>query len=364
MLTDSTGASTYTAHYDPYGAPIDMSGTSSTSFGYTGEQTDSTGLQYLRARYYDPSIGIFIAKDPVWGFSGMSQSMNGYSYVHGNPINLTDPSGLCSQFAINGFDRRCHALARDLTTRYGNGDPEVQAHLMTLPLWQLERINAIASTNKHLVNIEILPRLFHDNPNVASQAVTEYFNTCSSDSQMVGVAGVQRMPYGSSGAGTSGGGGGSGGGGTIIILAGGAIVLVIGAYTVHGWVERNFVEQSESTVVYSDSGDSGDADSPESNTDDAADGFDEQRTDHIFRDADGHFSKDTPANRKKLLDVASNPDNYLGDDQFGNDWYAENQPDGEQIWAKVRNRKIINAGINDTPKSYNPQTGLADPPNR
>ncbi|MEO1443738.1 MAG: polymorphic toxin-type HINT domain-containing protein, partial [Chloroflexota bacterium] len=47
----------------------------------------------LRARYYDPSIGIFIAKDPVWGFSGMSQSMNGYSYVHGNPINLTDPSG-------------------------------------------------------------------------------------------------------------------------------------------------------------------------------------------------------------------------------------------------------------------------------
>ncbi|MEO1443185.1 MAG: polymorphic toxin-type HINT domain-containing protein, partial [Chloroflexota bacterium] len=103
MLTDSTGASTYTAHYDPYGVPLDMSGTRDTSFGYTGEQTDSTGLQYLRARYYDPSIGIFIAKDPVWGFMGRSMSMNGYSYVHGNPINMTDPTGEYAQAILGGL---------------------------------------------------------------------------------------------------------------------------------------------------------------------------------------------------------------------------------------------------------------------
>jgi len=34
------------------------SGTLSTSFLFTGEQRDSeSGLYYLRARYYDPSIG-------------------------------------------------------------------------------------------------------------------------------------------------------------------------------------------------------------------------------------------------------------------------------------------------------------------
>ncbi|MEL6270197.1 MAG: RHS repeat-associated core domain-containing protein, partial [Chloroflexota bacterium] len=59
MLTDATGTPTYTASYDPYGAPLDMSGTRDTSFGYTGEQTDSTDLQYLRARYYDPGPGVF-----------------------------------------------------------------------------------------------------------------------------------------------------------------------------------------------------------------------------------------------------------------------------------------------------------------
>ena len=31
---------------------------------------------------------------------------------------------------------------------------------------------------------------------------------------------------------------------------------------------------------------------------------------------------------------------------------------GSQTWAQVRNGKIINGGINDTPKIYTPETGL------
>ena len=50
MVTDTTGSITYSADYDPYGTPIATAGTSGTSFGYAGEQTDATGMQYLRGR--------------------------------------------------------------------------------------------------------------------------------------------------------------------------------------------------------------------------------------------------------------------------------------------------------------------------
>ena len=57
--------------------------------------TDPTGLQHLRARYYNPSLGIFTQQDPVQGIVGGSASMywNPYGYVGGNPVNYTDPSG-------------------------------------------------------------------------------------------------------------------------------------------------------------------------------------------------------------------------------------------------------------------------------
>ena len=39
---------------------------------YCGEYYDEeTGFIYLRARYYDPSIGRFISKDPHWNPSNM-----------------------------------------------------------------------------------------------------------------------------------------------------------------------------------------------------------------------------------------------------------------------------------------------------
>ena len=56
---------------------------------FTGEQRDAdSGLCYLRARYYDPSIGRFLSQDPLPGG-------NLYAYVGNSPVNFTDPSGLC-----------------------------------------------------------------------------------------------------------------------------------------------------------------------------------------------------------------------------------------------------------------------------
>ena len=50
---------------------------------------------YYRARYYDPTIGRFISRDPI----GLQGGLNQYAYVGNNPINANDPSG---QWALNG----------------------------------------------------------------------------------------------------------------------------------------------------------------------------------------------------------------------------------------------------------------------
>ena len=79
--------------YEPYGVPFGTSGTSQTSYGFTGEQTDGSGQVYLRARYYNPSIGVFSTLDPFEGSFGRPISLNGYSWVEGNVVNALDPSG-------------------------------------------------------------------------------------------------------------------------------------------------------------------------------------------------------------------------------------------------------------------------------
>jgi RHS repeat-associated protein len=50
------------------------------------------GLQYYKARMYSPLLGRFLQPDPI----GVSGGMNIYGYVGGDPVNNTDPLGLCS----------------------------------------------------------------------------------------------------------------------------------------------------------------------------------------------------------------------------------------------------------------------------
>ena len=80
--------------FDPYGNPVDTTG-GGDPYGYTGEWWDSaTELLHLRARWYQPETGIFLSKDPWGGDIYQSQTLNGWSYVQGNPILRIDPSGL------------------------------------------------------------------------------------------------------------------------------------------------------------------------------------------------------------------------------------------------------------------------------
>ena len=80
--------------YDAFGNPIGfVPSTALTSILYSGELTDATGLQYLRARYYDPATGTFNRLDPFAGNMNDPQSLHKYLYAHADPINGIDPTG-------------------------------------------------------------------------------------------------------------------------------------------------------------------------------------------------------------------------------------------------------------------------------
>ena len=66
------------------------------SIKYTGQYRDTeTGLDYFNARYYSPTQGRFVSPDPgnAGANLGDPATWNGYAYVGGNPVNVTDPSG-------------------------------------------------------------------------------------------------------------------------------------------------------------------------------------------------------------------------------------------------------------------------------
>jgi len=44
----------------------------------------------MRARYYDPTTGQFVTRDPAY-----PSTRSAYGYVDNNPLNATDPGGLC-----------------------------------------------------------------------------------------------------------------------------------------------------------------------------------------------------------------------------------------------------------------------------
>ena len=89
---DGVGAVVSAREWSPYGVEV---GSAQAGPSYTGEWWDAAvGLQYLRARWYDVSVGRFTRRDPISGFPDRPQTFQAFVYAHDNPINLTDHSGL------------------------------------------------------------------------------------------------------------------------------------------------------------------------------------------------------------------------------------------------------------------------------
>ncbi len=94
QLTQTNGTITKNYDYDAFGIEKDIDQNDTNPFRYCGEYYDTeTGTIYLRARYYNPSVGRFISEDSYLGNNEDPLSLNLYTYCYNNPVNLFDPSG-------------------------------------------------------------------------------------------------------------------------------------------------------------------------------------------------------------------------------------------------------------------------------
>ena len=114
--SDSSGAVTYAGGYTPFGTEMWHQGSTTSAWGYTGEWQDSNvEMVYLRARWYAPYLNRFISLDSIAPDVRNPQGINRYLYALANPINYSDPSGLCLDAEFDGICDSSEPDPRDLT---------------------------------------------------------------------------------------------------------------------------------------------------------------------------------------------------------------------------------------------------------
>jgi RHS repeat-associated protein len=147
-LTNTSQTTTDTRSYDAFGLLVSSSGSTPTPFGFAGawgyqEDADS-GLKLLGHRYYDPSTGRFLTRDPV------QDGSNWYGYASNNPFSKVDPDGLQARGKGGLHLAYLKHLIQAIKEEAWEGIPElwkaVTGH--DLPDWVVDIIKQIAEGKK------------------------------------------------------------------------------------------------------------------------------------------------------------------------------------------------------------------------
>jgi RHS repeat-associated protein len=94
ITANSSGAQISKLLYKPWGETRFSTGTTPTTWRFTGQREDATiGLYFFNARYLDPQLGRFAQADTIVPEPGDPQALNRYSYVGNRPTVAIDPTG-------------------------------------------------------------------------------------------------------------------------------------------------------------------------------------------------------------------------------------------------------------------------------
>ncbi len=341
-LTSGTESRTVYVAPDPRRA---SASTVANRLGFKGLAHDpETGLVYMRHRYFDPELGRFLTTDPM----GYADSPSLYQYALNNPIVFGDPFGLEVEIQIGTYTFIVgDELADYVKRRFGR----------VIGLWAEGYDQYRALTDKD--RAAILPPLIERYELEAEWAIRVY-NRLYRATVQGGAEGfwaeyaVLREE-------------------ALARLGNYALELPVG-HTVHAFMQASEAEGTFERGMYEGRG-------ALRFMEDLALVFGVARAAtaaragavtrtavrmpenpsqlrHIFRDARGHL-RDTAASRRLLQEVANDPAATLGTDRFGNVWSARILDDGTQVWVQSRNGVIQNGGLNQTPRGFNSDTGLA-----
>jgi RHS repeat-associated protein len=106
--TNQAAAVVHEYRYDAWGN-IEAGG-SEPGYSFTGREWDpEIGLYYYRARYYDPSAGVFLSEDAATDFGIRA-------YAQNSPTDLVDPSGYAAD--LNLFNKTKYPYEWDVAANY------------------------------------------------------------------------------------------------------------------------------------------------------------------------------------------------------------------------------------------------------
>ncbi|KAA9002428.1 type IV secretion protein Rhs [Paenibacillus spiritus] len=117
-------------------------------FRYAGELwDDSTDLQYLRARWYDPSMGRFLNEDTVEGQFDNPLTLNLYTYVYNNPLRYLDPTGnkAWEPYAVN----QLRLLIDEARVKTGSSKTNINYQLYKSFIWNYYDFGSFMSENHY-----------------------------------------------------------------------------------------------------------------------------------------------------------------------------------------------------------------------
>ena len=139
-----------TYDYDAFGNTLVEEGEINNPIRYSGEYLDEeTGLIYLRARYYDPSVGRFISEDPI------RDGMNWYAYCGNSPVMMVDPSGL-DDYIIHGPKQE--EAANMYEQQLYEANPETDVHKICVNSKEelVEAFNSMGEVDGKKVSIDVV----------------------------------------------------------------------------------------------------------------------------------------------------------------------------------------------------------------
>ncbi|GAB3032237.1 hypothetical protein GCM10027285_13710 [Oleiagrimonas citrea] len=171
---DSQGNTTYEAAYRPYGKQ--QTGDAQMGPGYTGHVNDpDTGLIYMKARYYDATLGRFLSVDPKYASAGNYYDFNRFSYANNNPVINIDPNGQETGKAFHAEWKMMGGRMPPMSPRDKIGKPIAVATggLMLLPVAIIAvdaAPGAIAATGRRFM-APLLAATLSSNPSVVNHVV-------------------------------------------------------------------------------------------------------------------------------------------------------------------------------------------------
>ena len=117
-LTGSDGSIRNHYRYSAFGESITAEETVPNRLKYNAQMADElTGLYYLRARYYNASLGRFTQEDTIY-----NDGLNLYAYCNSNPVMYCDPSGFAKETCKSKVGGECDSESSTYSLLPGEGD--------------------------------------------------------------------------------------------------------------------------------------------------------------------------------------------------------------------------------------------------